>query len=339
MKKRILALIMAGVMVISLAACGSTSSESSDGTDTAESTSSDGDINISFVLKTTAAEVYQIIIAGAQDYANANDDVSVDVKGASSETSYDEQANIIETDLASGDYDAMIIHPSQPETAATLVSGTTIPIIDFESSFDAEEVTSYVGITQQDAAYTGAEAAVELAVERGWEEITCIGIAGIQGDANSEARMEGYMNGVNENGGTFLEDEIQYSDAVADEAVNCMEAIMQNHPEGVAIIVCHNDDVAMAAKRAAEGNEAYENTVFLGFDGISSACEAIIDGEETMSIAVDWYTAGYLCVEAAAEAARGETIEEGIYVDVNVIDETNAAEYLETLQGYIESVE
>ena len=43
-----------------------------------------------------------------------------------------------------------------------------------------------------------------------------------------------------------------------------MEAIMQNHPEGVAIIACNNDDMAMAAARTASGHAAYANTIFLG---------------------------------------------------------------------------
>ena len=54
---------------------------------------------------------------------------------------------------------------------------------------------------------------------------------------------------------------------------------MQNHPEGVAIIVCNNDDMAVAAARAAKGNAAYAKTIFVGFDGIQSACIAILAGE------------------------------------------------------------
>ena len=34
-----------------------------------------------------------------------------------------------------------------------------------------------------------------------------------------------------------------------------MEAIMQNHPEGIAIICANNDDMAMAAARAAAARE------------------------------------------------------------------------------------
>ncbi|MFR4972558.1 MAG: hypothetical protein ACLUB2_03720 [Butyricicoccus pullicaecorum] len=53
-----------------------------------------------------------------------------------------------------------------------------------------------------------------------------------------------------ESGGD-MEEETQYADAAADRAVNAMEAIMQTHPEGVAIICAHNDDMATTARAAA----------------------------------------------------------------------------------------
>lgn len=68
--------------------------------------------------------------------------------------------------------------------------------------------------------------------------------------------MKGYEEGVNEAGGEFLTSEVQYADATADRATTAMEAIMQTHPEGIAIICAHNDDTAMAAARAAKGHDA-----------------------------------------------------------------------------------
>ena len=76
-----------------------------------------------------------------------------------------------------------------------------------------------------------------------------------------------FREGIDGAGGTFLADEVQYADAVADKATVCMEGIMQSHPEGLAIIACHNDDCAIAAARAAANNPAYAKTIFIGFDG------------------------------------------------------------------------
>ena len=114
-----------------------------------------------------------------------------------------------------------------------------------------------------------------------------------------------------------------------------MEAIMQNHPDGVAIIVCNNDDMAMAAARAAKGNAAYEKTIFVGFDGIQSACNAILAGEETMSVAQEAYDMGYKAVEAAVKAVNGETLEKFIDSGCSVVTKDNAQERLDKLKGYI----
>jgi ribose transport system substrate-binding protein len=140
---------------------------------------------------------------------------------------------------------------------------------------------------------------------------------------------------VNGAGGEFLENEVQYADAVADKAVTCMEAVMQNHPEGIAIICANNDDMAMAAARAAKDNEAYKNTIFVGFDGIQSACNAIIAGEETMSVAQEAYDMGYKAVDAVVRALDGETLDKFIDSGCSVVDSSNAQERLDTLKGYI----
>ena len=242
---------------------------------------------------------------------------------------------MIETDVQSGAYDSIIIAPLQGDQAATLVKGTKTPIFAVDTNFDAPEVISFIGTGNEDAAAQGGKAAVEAAKAAGWEKIECIEICGVQGDPTNTARYEGYKKGVNEAGGTFLEKETQYADAVADKAVNSMEAIMQTHPEGVAIICANNDDMAMAAARAAKGNAAYEKTIFVGFDGIQSACKAILSGEETMSVAQEAYDMGYKAVEAAVKAVNGETLEKFIDSGCDVINKDNAQKRLDTLKGYI----
>lgn len=129
--------------------------------------SADG-AKISMILKTTSAEYWQYVQAGAE--AAAKDlGVTVDVKGATSETAYDEQQNMIETDVQSGAYDSIIIAPLQGDQAATLVKGTKTPIFAVDTNFDAPEVISFIGTGNEDAAAQGGKAAVEAAKAAGWE--------------------------------------------------------------------------------------------------------------------------------------------------------------------------
>lgn len=336
MKKRLLAMLLAGAMCASLAACGSTSTggDTAEGGETGSESSGEG-YSIDVILKTTASEYWGYVKAGAEAYMADNPDVKVEVKGASSETAYDEQQNMIETDLNSGAYDAFVIAPLQADLVKTLIAGQEAPIIAVDTDIDAPEVLSFVGTGNEDAAAMGGEEAVKAAKEAGWTELKAIAISGVQGDSTATARLNGYQKGIEAAGGEFLVDEIQYANAVADQAATSMEAIMQNHPEGIAMIVCNNDDMAMAAARAAKGNEAYANTIFVGFDGIQSACNAIIAGEYTMSVAQEAYDMGYMAVEAAVKALNGETPDDFIDSGCSVVTKDNAQERLDTLKSYL----
>ena len=333
--KRFLALALTLVMALSLTACGGKTAEKAPEAETPAATETDDGYHISVILKTSSSEYWQYIIAGAQAYEKDHPNVTVEIKGPPSETSYDEQQNMIETDMNNADIDGYVIAPLQSDMVATMIKGQTKPVIALDTKIDAPEVLAFVGTGNEAAAKMGGEAAVALAKERGWTEINCIEIAGVQGDSTNTARMDGYRAGVTEAGGVFLDDEVQYANALADQAVTCMEAIMQNHPEGVAIICANNEDMAVAAARAAAGNEAYKNTVFLGFDGIQSACKSILAGEETMSVCQAGYDMGYQSVDAVVRALQGEKLDSFIEAKASIVDPDSAQARLELLQGYL----
>ena len=328
MKKRLLAALMASSLMLSLAACGgsdtSTSAQGETGTE-----AQDGPYQISMVLKTNAAEFWQVIQAGAEAYEEEHPDlVSLDIKGPPGETFYEEQLNMIQTDLALESYDGYLIAPLQSDAVATAIASTDKPVVAFDTDIDSDKCLSFVGTGNKEAAKQGAKAAVAAAQEAGWEEIQCIEIAGVQGDATNEARMEGFREGINEAGGEFLDNEIQYANAVADQAVTCMEAIMNKFPDGVAIICANNDDMAMAAARTAADNPAYANTIFLGFDGQQSACQAVLDGELTMTAAQNNFDIGYQAVETIVKILQGEDYDEVVDTGTEIITQDNAADRL-----------
>ena len=122
-KKRVLAMLLAGAMALSMTACGGGNSASTDdSSNDGGASASGGSYKVSVILKTLAAEYWQYVKSGAEDYASEHSDkVTVEVKGPSSETAFDEMQNMIETDLSSGTYDGIVISPLQSDTAAQLV--------------------------------------------------------------------------------------------------------------------------------------------------------------------------------------------------------------------------
>ena len=324
MKKRLLAALVSGAMLISaLAGCGSSGAQTS-GDDSAGQTANQ-DYHIKVILKTLASEYWQYVGNGCKQ-AGEDLGVTVDVLGASSETAYDEQLSMIETTLSSSDCDAMVVAPLQAETVATQIAGTDLPIVAIDTAINSDKVLSFVGFNNEELAAMGGKAAVEAAKDKGWDKITAIGIMGVQGDSTSEARIAGFKQGIAEAGGEYLSAGTQYADSVADKAVTCMEAIIQAHPEGVSIIVANNDDMAAGAARAAAAFPAYKNTIFVGIGGNLAGIDAILAGQETMTVAVDGYDVGYLGVQAAVDALNGKKLDEFIATDATVVTADNAAE-------------
>lgn len=80
------------------------------------STSKSDNLKISVILNTLSSEYWGYVSAGAKAYGQEHG-IEVNVQGPPSETSYDEQQNMIETTLTSGDYDGMVISALQADTA------------------------------------------------------------------------------------------------------------------------------------------------------------------------------------------------------------------------------
>ena len=157
--KKFLALALTLVMVLSLTACGGKTGEKTP--DAGKS-----GYHISVILK-SSSEYWQYIIAGAEAYDKDHPNVTVEIKGPPSETSYDEQQNMIETDMNNAGIDGYVIAPLQSDMVATMIKGQTKPIIALDTKIDAPEVLSFVGTGNEAAAKIGGEAAVALAKERG----------------------------------------------------------------------------------------------------------------------------------------------------------------------------
>ena len=314
--KRLFAALLASALALSLTACADEGAESPDAA--SGDSAGEGPYELSMILKTNASEFWQIVQAGAEAYEEEHPDlVKLSIKGPPGETYYEEQLNSLTTDLANASYDGY------------LIAETDKPVVAFDTDIDSDKCLSFVGTGNKEAAKKGAIAAVEAAKAAGWEEIKCIEIAGVQGDATNTARMEGYREGITEAGGEFLDDEVQYANATADLAVTAMEAIMNKFPDGVAIICSNNDDMALAAARTAAENPAYANTIFLGFDGQKSAVEAVLAGELTMTAAQNNFDIGYKAVETMVKILQGEEYDAVVDTGTEIITQENAQDRLD----------
>lgn len=322
MKKRLLAMLMAGAMVTTLAACSS-GGEQASGDDAQGQQDAGESAVISVVLKVKNSEYWNAVSAGAEQAA-ADLGCTVKVQGPSSESAYDEQINMVETVLSSGEYDALVLAPLQPDAANTVVSNATIPVLSVDTTFPSDKLVSYIGVSNEDAAKAGGEYVAEKLGGSG----NVVILAGVQGDTTSEDRIKGWTEGLEAGGCTVLD--MQYTDAVADKSVTALEGMMQQYPDQIDAVVCHSDDVAMGAVNALTSAGKNEEILVCGFGGISGA-QPVKDGTLTATVDIGPYEMGYNCVARALDAVNGKEIDDFYPTEPKIIDASNVDAFLEEL--------
>lgn len=313
-QNRFLAELLAGILVMvsafGLAGCGA-------GNDSETVSGSAEKLQVDVILKTRSTEYWGYVEAGAKAYENHHDDVEVTVKGASSETAYEEQSNMIQTDLKDSGYDAIIIAPLDAETAEQEIRtrrNTGTQILALDTRFGKDQGIPFIGTANWKAASAGGRAAAQKARAIGWKKITYVLIGGVKGDGNSRKRMKGFRSGLQSEGGKSL-GFAAYGDGEPEKVRKQMRHFIKEHPEGVAVVAANNDDAAMAALKECRkrGGKAYANTVFIGFDGNGYTCDAISEKglyKNLMTVAQNPYSMGYEAVREAVHAIRGQQVPE-----------------------------
>ena len=312
--KRSAAMLLAGLMAVSMSACGGSSASGNDSGDSQASSSGDTH-KLSVVLKTTSSEYWSYVIAGVEQAEKDLGNVEVDVRGANSDTDFDGQLNMVE------------IAPLQADQIANALTGAKIPVLAIDTNFDQAE--TFIGTAHEDAAYQGGKYVAEK-IGKGGKVVI---LANIQGESTSEARVAGYKKALEEGGCEIIS--TQYTDGVGDKAVTVTDGVLQSFTD-IDAIVCCADDVALGASRAIkQAGRDGDGIIVCGFDGISSGVQAVVDGEISCTVAQDPYNMGYQCVKSLLDVVEGEKLDDFIDTGCKVITPDNAQEYLDKLKSLV----
>ena len=110
------------------------------------------------------------------------------------------------------------------------------------------------------------------------------------------------------------------------EGLNVAENILQANPD-IAGIFAQNDEMALGAVQAL-GDSAGDDVKVVGFDAIEDALSAIQDGTMNATVAQQPAEIGSLGVENAISVINGESVEENIPVEVQLVTQENVSEFL-----------
>lgn len=300
--KKTLAMVLA--LVMALALCAPAMAE---------------DYEIAINLKTLSSEYWQNVKSGCD--AAVTDGVTIDVQGAAAETEIAEQVAQLETQLA-GNPDAIIIAPLDGDAVIGVLesSGYTGIVVFCDTDCAYAQKTSFVGTSNAEAAYQGGVYGVGLK-----EDTKAVIIYGQEGDNTSNLRKSGYERALEEAG---LEPVAMLSgNNTTDGATKVMEDLLNAYPDGINLVLCHNDDTAIGALNAIQA-AGLSGIDIIGFDGNASAVELIASGDLTGTVAQQPALMGQLAVETAVKALNGEAVDMNVVVDTVIIDSANCQEYL-----------
>ena len=278
----------------------------------------EADFTIVVNLKTLSSEYWQTVKSGI-DKAAEELGMTIDVQGPPAESDIQGQVNQIETQLG-GAPDAIIIAPDDNDAVVGVLEGYEGIVVFCDTTNTFENQTSFVGTSNDEAAYGGGVYGVAI----NGADTKALIIYGQEGDNTSNLRKAGYEKALAEAGLEPVEEMSGNNNTADSKAV--MEAQLIANPD-INLVLCHNDDSALGALEAIK-EAGVEGISVIGFDGNTSALESIAAGEMKATIAQQPAEMGYLSVMTAIAALKGEEVEKVVSVPTVVIDAKNVGDYL-----------
>ena len=330
MKKRLFTLLVAGVMTISMTACGSSPAASGVASSGAQSSDQvNRDLSFAIVVKSMADQHWAVVKAGALQAA-ADFGVEVDVIGPNAESEVQQQIEMIENKIGEG-VDGIAIAPSSPDTVLTVLKqadAAEIPVLAIDTDIpNYENKKSFIGTGNEKAGEMGGAYAAELVGEGGKAVI----LRGRLGDTTHDQREAGITAALEAGGVTVLE--VRDCQAEAERAMNAMQDMLQRYDQ-IDVVVTTADLMAQGAQRAIES--AGEDIPVVGFDGTIPVSELVAQGTVIKgTVAQSPFEMGYLAVENMIQLAEGKDIEERIDSGAKLITPETAQAYLDVQKAKI----
>ena len=312
--KKALACLLSCLLIMSLfAACGSDSSETN-GSDAAQST--DGDINITFIVKNLVNPFWvstkEGALAAAKDYG-----VNVEVLAPLKADNNEEQIQEVEQAIAKK-VDAIVIAPADSSGIVPAIKGVNeanIPVINFNTKIKGDEAKYESFIVAEN--YSVAKKVCTKLAEMMNQEGELILLTGVTASQSTIDLTKGAHDALAEYPGIKIVAEQTANFARAD-AMTVTQNLLQANPN-VKAIYAENDEMALGAYEAVAQAGKTGQIMIAGTDGNADAIAAVKDGKLALTCNKDPYMQGYKAVEAAVKFLKGEQIEKQILVEASLV--------------------
>lgn len=298
--KKLLALVLTLVMVLSLAACSSTDGGSGGGDGTKE------DELYSMVVFTKGAEYFNWCYAGFRDAAaTIGSHITTELQGPA-EWDASLEARAVEQVLAKNPKGVVVACADEatliPAINKGLEGGT--PILTFDSDSPESNRLSYVGTNNLDFGAVGGKAIVDAIGTEGE-----VAIIMVPGAVSMEERAQGCVDYLAENAPNIKVNYLNDEGDVA-KAEQVTSALLQSNPEVKAIFSTHGYGAPGAAAAVRNLNKTGDVTI-IGSDYDSATIELLKANEVAGTVIDDPYLLGYQVFMLAYAAAHPTDVVSG----------------------------
>ena len=337
MKKKFMAMLLAAVMVFSLAACGSGSKDTAaeEKTDEAEETAdeaadkvaedaagSEGGYKVAFLCKsftdTFCLSVKEKFEEAAEDY---KDVFTVDY--FDSENNAATQNDQIETCTAAG-YDAIVFQQVDAEASVEVVKAALdkgIYVVVTTGHIEDGGASWYVDADP----YQQGQVVVDYAIEQGDLDGAEVAIlSGPIGNFHSDNRVNAFKDAIE-----AKEDATLVATEVADWSKDNAMTVTQNwlvaYPD-LKVILAANDDMGMGAVEAIEMAGKEDQIKVFAIDGTEGGLQAVADGRLGATVKQDEKGYAVEAIKIVDKLLKGEEAE-SLNIDSTLVTKDNVADF------------
>ena len=322
--KKFLALLLTGIMVLSLAACGSkTEAPANNDSSNApvEEPAEKGAYKIALIQQHQTNAFQIAVTEGAEAKAK---ELGVELNILSADQDAAKQISQIEQCVSEG-FDAILFEPVDPDglrDAAKAAADAGVIVINVVSVCTDWESAGISAISCGNNVKAGENEMQHVADLLGGKGNVAF-LTGPSAVTDALDRLEGYRNILAKY--PDIKEVVAPADCEWDTAK--AQATVESWLSAYELdaIVCENDGMAVGAGNAAGANSGI---IITGVDGTPDGYEAIKDGRITGTVAQDGGAMAANAVEAAVTLLNGGSLESNILITDSVwIDASNVAEY------------
>jgi len=219
-------------------------------------------------------------------------------------------------DLINKKVSALLINPTDSDAVVPAIQKANdagIPVFTVDRGANGGTVVSHIASDN----VAGGKMAAEFLCKAIGGKGKVVELQGIAGTSAARDRGQGF----NDYMSTSCKDAQivaqQTADFNRDKGLKVFENILQAQPE-INGVFAHNDEMILGAIQAAEA-AGRTGIVFVGFDAIDDAVQAVKDGKLAATVAQQPDVMGKLAVETAVKYLSGEKVESYIPVPLNLV--------------------